>query len=144
MTLQTREQHIRREKATSNICTNEGLCALAANVYLSTLGEDGFREVAIQSASKSRKLRDMLCEIDGVTPVFKGEFFQEFVIDLPIPAADFVKKARKKGILAGIPLGGDFPALGDSAILVAVTERRSMKELELYKDILSGIGGSDD
>jgi len=141
MTLQTREQHIRREKATSNICTNEGLCALAANVYLSTLGEEGFREVAVQSASKSRTLYRMLLEVPGVEPVFSGDFFQEFVIDLPMPAAEFVSKAREHEVLAGIPLKDDFPQLGDSAILVAVTEKRNREELQLYRDILSGTGG---
>ncbi len=141
MTLQTREQHIRRENATSNICTNEGLCALAANVYLSTLGEEGFREVAVQSSSKSRTLHRMLLEIAGVEPVFSGDFFQEFVINLPLPAADFIKKAREHDVLAGIPLKEDFPQLGDSAILVAVTEKRTREDLQLYRDILSGTGG---
>ncbi|MDD4857633.1 MAG: glycine dehydrogenase, partial [Candidatus Krumholzibacteria bacterium] len=133
-------QHSRREKATSNFCSNEALCALAAAVYLTALGERGFREVAEQSYAKSHALRDMLGSVKGCALPLGGPFFQEFVLDLPIAAVDFLKAASGKGILGGIPLGASFQELGANAVLVAVTEKRTKKELELFRDVAAGKG----
>jgi glycine dehydrogenase subunit 1 len=141
MTLQTREQHIRREKATSNICTNEGLCALSAAVYLTALGEQGLREVAEQSFAKSHTLYRLLVRTRGCRLPFGEQFFQEFVLELPVPAREFLKAAKAKGVLGGIPLGEQFPELGDNALLVAVTEKRTKREIELYRDLVAGKGG---
>lgn len=139
LTLQTREQHIRREKATSNICTNQGLVALRATVYLSLLGESGFYELGKICHGKAAALSRMISEIDGFRLKYDGPFFKEFVVSCPVPADEIVDKARERGVLAGIPLGKYFGDEYRNDLLVAVTEKRTDDDLRLFRDILKGV-----
>ena len=129
LTLQAREQHIRREKAGSNICSNEALCALTAGVYLAALGAEGLANVATQCMSKAHYLKERLSEA-GFTPVYDGEFFHEFETECPGDAAEVMKKLEAEGILGGLPIDGN-------RILWCVTEKNTKDDMDRLVAVLS-------
>jgi glycine dehydrogenase subunit 1 len=135
LALQTREQHIRREKATHNICTAQALNALAGVIYLSWLGKRGIVELGELLVQRTAYARERLAAIDGVEPLHDAPVAREFAIALDTPVEDVVERCAAEGVAPGYPLGREYPEY-ENGLLVAITERRSREDIERLAAVL--------